>query len=164
MSFSPSATLKPTKLVAHIDDKNLSDFQTLLELSQIRLPTYENTMRLDGQFGNGRRWLMSMKDTWLNKYDWRKTEDRISSFSNYTVPINAQDDDTYTGQFLVLLSENSQAVPFCLLHGWPGSFIGFLSFLDVAKSKYSQKDSPYHFVIPLLPGYVYCSGPSVKKE
>ena len=45
--------------------------------------------------------------------------------------------------------------------------LSFYHFLNVAKSKYSQKDSPYqpyHFIIPSLPRYVFTSGPSVKKE
>jgi microsomal epoxide hydrolase len=150
--------------VAHVDDKKLSDFKTLLELSPIGVPTYENTTRLDGQYGVGRQWLIDMKDTWVNKYDWRKTEDRINSFPNYTVPIKGRDGDTYTVHFLAVLSENPKAVPVCLLHGWPGSFIEFLSFLDVAKSKYSAKDLPYHYIVPSLPGYAYSSGPSVKIE
>ncbi|PVH74729.1 alpha/beta-hydrolase [Cadophora sp. DSE1049] len=164
MSFPPGATLKPTQFVAHIDDKKLSDFRTLLELSPIGPPTYENSTRLDGQYGIGRQWLMDMKDTWLNRYDWRKTEDRINSFPNYTVSIKARDGDVYTVHFLAVLSENPKAAPVCLLHGWPGSFIEFLSFLDMARSKYSPKDLPYHYIVPSLPGYAYSSGPSVKKE
>ena len=159
-----NATLDPIRFTAKVSDKELSDFKTLLELSPIGPETYENTTRLDGQYGVGRQWLIDMKDYWLNKYDWRKTEDHINSFPNYTVSIKARDGDTYTVHFAALFSEKPDAVPVCLLHGWPGSFLEFLHFLNIAKSKYSAKELPYHYIVPSLPGYAYSSGPSVKQE
>ena len=159
-----SATIKPTKFEAHIPDKQLSDFRTLLHLSPIGPETYENTTRADGQYGISRKWLIDSKDYWLNKYDWRKTEDHINSFPNFTVPIKARDGDTYTVHFTALFSEKTDAVPVCLLHGWPGSFLEFLPFLNAAKSKYASKDLPYHYIVPSLPGYAFSSGPSVQQE
>ena len=158
------ATLSPTPFVAHIPDKQLSDFKHLLNLSPIGPETYENTSRADGQYGIGRKWLIEMKDYWLNQYDWRKTEDHINSFPNFTLPIKAKDGNTYTIHFTALFSENPNAIPICLLHGWPGSFLEFLPFLTVAKGKYSPKDLPYHYIVPSLPGYAFSSGPSVTKE
>lgn len=105
-----------------------------------------------------------MKDHWLNKYDWRKTEDHINSFPNFTASIKARDGDTYSVHFAALFSEKPDAVPICLLHGWPGSFLEFLHFLNVARSKYSAQDLPYHYIVPSLPGYTYSSGPSITKE
>lgn len=159
-----SATLKPAKFEAHCPDKQLADFKTLLELSPIAPETYENTTRPDDQYGIKRKWLMEVKDHWLNKYDWRKTEARINSIPNYTVPIKGRDGDTYTVHFAALFSEKPDAVPVCLIHGWPGSFIEFYYYLELAKSKWSAKDLPYHFIVPSMPGYAYSSGPSVKKE
>ena len=78
--FPSNATLKPTTFVTHIPDLQLSNFKTLLRLSPIGPETYENTTRTDGQYGIGRKWLIETKDHWLDKYDWRKTEDHINSF------------------------------------------------------------------------------------
>ena len=165
MSFPPGATLKPTKFVAHIDEKKkLSVFQTLFELSPIEPPMYENTTRLDGQYGIGRQWLMDIERHMAQQIRLEKNGGQNQLFSKIHCSFEARDDATYTVHFLALLSQNPQAVPVCLIHGWPGSFIEFLSFLDVAKSKYSQKYSPYHFIVPSLPGYAYSCGPSVKKE
>ena len=167
MSYSkiPSnAALKPTRLVTHIPDQQLSDFKTLLRLSPIGPETYENTTRTDGQYGIERKWLIETKDYWLNKYDWRKTEDHINSFPNFTVPIKAKDGETYTMHFAALFSDKPDAIPVCLLHGWPGSFLEFLHFLNLVKSKYSPKDLPYHYIVPSLPGYAFSSGPSIHQE
>ena len=159
-----NATLNPSKFKAHIPDKKLSNFETLLRLSPIGPETYENTTRTDGQYGIGRQWLIETKDYWQNKYDWRKTEDRINSFPNFTVPVKARDGDIYPMHFVALFSENPEAVPICLLHGWPGSFLEFLKLLDEVKSKYTPKELPYHFIVPSLPGYTFSAGPSVKDE
>ena len=158
-----NATLNPTKFVAHVRDQKLSDFKTLLGLSPIGPETYENTTRLDGQYGIGRKWLIETKDYWLNEYNWRKTEDHINTFPNFTAPIRARDGETYTVHFAALFSEKTDAVPICLLHGWPGSFLEFLPFLNVVKSKYSPKDLPYHYIVPSLPGYAFSSGPSTQR-
>ena len=158
------ATLRPSKFEAHVSDKQLSDFETLLRLSPIGPATYENTTRTDGQYGIGRQWLIETKDYWQNKYDWRKTEDRINSFPNFTVAVKARDGETYPMHFVALFSENPEAVPICLLHGWPGSFLEFLKLLDEVKSKYVPKELPYHFIVPSLPGYTFSAGPSVKDE
>lgn len=159
-----NATLKPSKFEARVSDKHLSDFETLLRLSPIGPETYENTTRTDGQYGIGRQWLIETKNYWQNKYDWRKTEDRINSFPNFTVPVKARDGDTYSMHFVALFSEDPEAVPICLLHGWPGSFLEFLKLLDEVKSKYKPKELPYHFIVPSLPGYTFSAGPSVKDE
>ena len=162
--FPSNATLKPTRFVTNIPDQQLSDFKTLLRLSPIGPETYENTTRTDGQYGIGRKWLIETKDFWLNQYDWRKTEDHINSFPNFTVPIKAKDGETYTIHFAALFSEKPDAIPICLLHGWPGSFLEFLHFLNAVKGKYSPKDLPYHYIVPSLPGYAFSSGPSIRQE
>ena len=159
-----NATLKPSKFEVHIPDKHLSDFETLLRLSPIGPETYENTTRTDGQYGIGRQWLIETKDYWLSRYDWRETENRINSFPNFTVPVKARDGSTYPIHFVALFSEDPKAVPVCLLHGWPGSFLEFLKLLDEVKSKYALKELPYHFIVPSLPGYTFSAGPSVKDE
>ena len=157
-------TLKLTPFTAHCPDKKLSDFKTLLELSPIAVPTYENTTRTDGQYGVTRKWAQDMKETWLHNYDWRKTEERINGFANFTVPIKAKDGEQFTMHFAALFSERADAVPVCLIHGWPGSFIEFLSFLEEAKKKWSAKDMPYHYIVPSMTGYAYSEGPSIKRE
>lgn len=163
---SPStATLKPSRFEARADDKKLNDFKTLLDLSPIATPTYENTTRKDGQYGVSREWAQHMKDNWLNHYDWRKTEKHINSFNNYTVDIKSKHDETVNVHFIALYSQNPDAVPVALIHGWPGSFLEFLPFLDAAKKKYPDpKDLPYHYIVPSMPGYTYSSGPNVDRE
>jgi Epoxide hydrolase N terminus len=53
----------------------------------------------------------------------RQTEKRINSFPNYTVPIPDQAGQLYNVHFVALFSENPEAIPIVMLHGWPGIII-----------------------------------------
>ncbi|WPH00867.1 Hypothetical protein R9X50_00369800 [Acrodontium crateriforme] len=169
MSFAdvPSrATLKPKPFKAHVSDEELNDFKQLLKLSKIGPKTYENQVadvKDYRGFGLTRDWLVKAKQEWETSYDWRKTEDRINKQPNFTVRF---DDDgfTYDLHFMALFSEKADAVPLLVSHGWPGSFLEFLSVFEVLSEKYTPDTLPFHVVAPSLPGYGYSNGPSIDKD
>ena len=169
MSFSQlpdKATLKPKPFNAHVSDDELSDFKQLVKLSKIGLQTYENTVadvKDFTHFGISRDWLIEAKQLWGSSYEWRKTEERINSFPNFTVPIE-DSGFTFDIHFIGLFSQKQDAAPLLLMHGWPGSFLEFLSSLEVLQKKYKPEDLPFNVVVPSLPGYGYSSGPPTDKN
>lgn len=169
MSFDtiPSkAFLKPQPFNAHVSDEELESFQTLLKHSRIGPKTYENLTTDVKDFtgwGISRQWLDEAKQHWQTKYNWRKTEDRINSYPNFTVPIEDSGFE-FKIHFIALFSEKKDAVPLLLLHGWPGSFLEFLGTLDVLREKYKPEDLPFHVIVPSLPGYGYSNGPPLDKN
>ncbi|KAK4948293.1 hypothetical protein LTR10_012827 [Elasticomyces elasticus] len=169
MSFNsiPSkASLKPRPFTAHVSDEDLESFQTLLRHSRIGPKTYENltaNVKDFTHFGISRQWLEDAKKQWETQYDWRKTEDRINSYPNYTVAIEDSGFD-FEIHFIALFSKKKDAVPLTLLHGWPGSFLEFLGTLDVLREKYTPEDLPFHVIVPSLPGYGYSNGPPLDKD
>lgn len=106
-----------------------------------------------------RDWLINAKEHWLHKFDWRKSEDYINSFPNFTADV--QDDLGYaqTLHFVALFSAQENAIPLVLYHGWPGSFLEFLPMLDLLRKKYTPETLPYHVLVPSITGYAYSSGP-----
>ena len=104
-----------------------------------------------------------MKEYWVSNYDWRKTEDKINTFNNYTVEI---EDKGFKFQihFAALLSKKKDAIPILFSHGWPGSFLEFLGVLDEFRGKYSEDDLPFNIIVPSLPGYGYSNGPPLDKD
>lgn len=163
-----TATLNPKPFKAHVSDQALDDFKQLLKLSKIGPKTYENSIadvKDFTSFGISRDWLAQTKDYWETKYDWRKAEDRINSFPNYTAPIKDDGKDgtgfDFNIHFIALFSQNPSAVPLLLLHGWPGSPLEFLGALKVLSEKYTPETLPFHVVVPSLPGYAYSSGPAL---
>ncbi|KAK5080421.1 hypothetical protein LTR70_008853 [Exophiala xenobiotica] len=159
-SIPSKATLRPETFTAHVSDQELDDFKQLLKLSKLGPKTYENQNNNDERYlGIKREWLADAKSHWETKYDWRRTENRINSFPNFTVKI-----EDINVHFVALFSKKSDAVPLTLLHGWPGSFLEFLGVCDVLKEKYSEDDLPVHIIVPSLPGYGYSSGPPLDRD
>ncbi|RMJ25114.1 epoxide hydrolase [Aspergillus sp. HF37] len=112
----PSTTcIAPTPFRASIPQKQVSELQTLVALSKIASPTYES-VQSDRRFGITTDWLASMKEKWVNDFDWRACEDRINSFPQFTVVV-----EDIKVHFVALFSENEDAVPIVFLHGWPGN-------------------------------------------
>lgn len=163
-----NAILKPQPFRAHVSDESLNDFKQLLKLSKIGPKTYENSIadvKDFTSFGISRDWLAETKAYWETEYDWRKTEDRINSYPNFTVPIeDGQTKFTFDIHFVALFSKKADAVPLLLLHGWPGSPLEFLGVLEVLRTKYTPKTLPFQVVVPSVPGYAYSSGPPLDQN
>lgn len=152
------ASLKLEKFTAHVSDQDLNDFKQILKLSKVGPKTYEN-LQTNRYWGINRQWLVDTKAYWENQYDWRKTEARINAFPNYTVQI-----EEINVHFLAMFSKKQDAVPLLLLHGWPGSFLEFLSVCEIWQKKYKPEDLPFHVIVPSLPGYGYSNGPPLDKD
>ncbi|KAK4981979.1 hypothetical protein LTR50_007860 [Elasticomyces elasticus] len=157
------AKQQPKPFKANIEEEKLSEFKQLLKLSKLGPVTYENQQE-DRRYGVTRQWMKNAKEHWETKFDWRKQEEHINSFPNYTIPIKDDDGHEFTVHFVALFSEKEDAVPIGLYHGWPGSFLEFLTVLELLKSKYSPSDLPYHIIAPSLPGYAYSSSPPLDKD
>ncbi|KAM5380790.1 hypothetical protein ACJZ2D_003314 [Fusarium nematophilum] len=156
MPYTVPEGAKPFTL--RIPDDDCSQLHELIKLSRAGPATWENQHQ-DGRYGVSQQWLLSAKDYWLNKFDWRAQENRINSFPNYK--INIKDD---TGDidlhFIGLFSLKEDAIPIVFLHGWPGSFLEFIPMLELLQKKYDSTSLPYHIIVPSLPGYTLSSGPS----
>jgi hypothetical protein len=61
--------LKLQEFKASIPDRDLKDFETLLNLSKIGPETFENTSG-DAAYGLSHAWVVKAKDRWLNGYNW----------------------------------------------------------------------------------------------
>lgn len=157
------AALDVQPFKAHVDDEKLTQFKQLLKLSPIGPAVFENT-NCERRYGMTREWLINAKEHWLNKYDFRKCEDRINSFPNFKATVKDSQDNDVELQFLALFSEKADAIPIGFYHGWPGSIIEFLDLLDILRNRHTPQDLPYHVIVPSLPGYGYSSGPPLDKD
>jgi pimeloyl-ACP methyl ester carboxylesterase len=102
--------------------------------------------------------MRELADHWLNRYDWRRAEARISSFPHYQTEIDGLDI-----HFIHVRSRQSDALPLIVTHGWPGSFIEQLKIVepltDPTAHGASETDA-FHVVIPSLPGHGYSAKPT----
>ncbi|KAF8324162.1 epoxide hydrolase-like protein [Cantharellus anzutake] len=129
--------------------------KTLIKLGRLAPTTYEGTHPEAG-LGISDEWIKNARETWLSDFDWRAHEKRINSFPNWKVNITDDDGSIYNVHFIGVLSDNANAVPLVLLHGWPGSVFEFLDIISILQ----QSQSPsFHIIAPSLPGYGWTSCP-----
>lgn len=64
-----TAKAAPTPFEISIPKEQLNDLETLIKLSKIAPPTYENS-QTDSRYGVTTSWLVTMRDQWLRSYKW----------------------------------------------------------------------------------------------
>lgn len=153
--------IKPFTL--QTSSETLHDLKTLIKLSKIAVPTFENSSQKDGKYGIDRKWMQRMVEKWT-VFDWSKTEDHLNTFPHFKAAITDDDKTEYEIHFMALFSKKADAVPLIFLHGWPGCFLEFIPILQLLKGKYTPESLPYHIIIPSLPGYAFSSGPPLNRD
>ncbi|MFD2355637.1 epoxide hydrolase family protein [Nonomuraea ferruginea] len=84
---------------------------------------------------------------WRDGFDWRAVEARLNAHPQFVTEIDGQDI-----HFVHVRSDNPDALPLILTHGWPGSFAEYLDAIEPLSRH-------FHLVVPSLPGYGF-SGPT----
>ncbi|WP_327108999.1 epoxide hydrolase family protein [Nonomuraea glycinis] len=84
---------------------------------------------------------------WRDGFDWRAVEARLNAHPQFTTEIDGQ-----RIHFLHVRSQNPDALPLILTHGWPGSIAEYLDAIEPLSQH-------FHLVIPSMPGYGF-SGPT----
>ncbi len=87
---------------------------------------------------------------WRDHYDWRACEEVLNALPQFLVEIDGLDI-----HFIHVQSENPNARPIIMTHGWPGSVLEFMSVMP-------ELSEDYHLVIPSLPGYGFSGKPTKK--
>ncbi|MCV6964971.1 hydrolase [Mycobacterium intermedium] len=98
-------------------------------------------------YGTDQSFLRSVVDHWLHHYDWRRVEAEVNAVGSFVT--------TAAGQrvhFLHARSDEQDAIPLAITHGWPGSVVEFLDVLPQLRQR-------FHVVAVSMPGYGF-SGPT----
>ncbi|KAL8746067.1 MAG: hypothetical protein Q9184_007794 [Pyrenodesmia sp. 2 TL-2023] len=97
--------------------------------------------------------LKGLREEWLNEFDWEKEQTYLNTFNHSTVTIEG-----LTIHFVHKVSQDPDAIPLLLTHGWPGSFMEFLPVIDpltqMAKTS-TGKPVSFNVVVPSLPGIAF---------
>ena len=92
-------------------------------------------------------YLEELCDHWASEYDWRATEARLNALPQFRTEI-----DGLGIHFVQVRSEDPDAIPLVMTHGWPGSIVEFLKVVEPLRED-------FHLVIPSLPGYGFSDKP-----
>lgn len=86
-------------------------------------------------------YLRELTDYWRTSFDWRKQEAELNAHPQFVTEVDGQ-----RVQFTHVRSDDPDALPLLLLHGWPGNA---MEYLDVI----GPLSRDFHLVIPSLPGF-----------
>ena len=112
------------------------------------------------EYGVPADYLRDLAEYWRTTYDWRAQEARLNRYPQFTTTIDGQNI-----HFLHVRSQEPDALPLVLTHGWPGSVAEFLQVIEPLTDPRGHGGDPadaFHLVIPSLPGFGF-SGPTHDK-
>ena len=89
-----------------------------------------------------------LADYWAGEYDWRAREARLNTFEQFVTEVDGLDI-----HFIHQRSDNPDALPLIITHGWPGSVVEFTKVIE-------PLTRDFHVVCPSLPGYGFSGKPT----
>jgi len=146
-----SEAISPFKI--DIPQSQLDDLKA--RLANTRWPEKETVD--DWSQGSPLAAVQDLCDYWQNSYDWRRCEDRLNNFDNFTTEI-----DGLNIHFIHVRSPHKNAMPLLLTHGWPGSVIEFMKVIGPLTNPTEHGGSAedaFDVVIPSLPGFGFSEKP-----
>ena len=109
-------------------------------------------------YGTNLDYMKEISKYWIDKFDWRKTEEKINKFQNFKSSIDGIDI-----HFIHEKGSGTNPKPLLLSHGWPGSIVEFLHIIDqlAHPEKFGGKEEDaFDVVVPSLPGFGFSCRPS----
>ena len=97
------------------------------------------------QYGANLSYIKELAEYWLDKFDWRKAEDKINQYPNYIAEI-----DGIKIHFLHIKGKGKISVPLIITHGWPGSFMEMSKLIDPLTT---DPEFSFDLIIPSIPGF-----------
>jgi pimeloyl-ACP methyl ester carboxylesterase len=102
--------------------------------------------------------LRALARYWETDYDWRKAEAKLNALPQFKTEI-----DGVEIHFIHVKSQQENALPLIMTHGWPGSVIELLEVVgpltDPTAHGGSAKDA-FDLVLPSIPGYGFSGEPT----
>jgi pimeloyl-ACP methyl ester carboxylesterase len=137
------ASINPFRIA--VPDADLADLKE--RLARTRWPEPETVD--DWNQGIPLAYTRELADYWANEYDWRAREAALNRFDHYTTEIDGLDI-----HFIHQRSQQDDAFPLLITHGWPGSIVEFHKVIE------PLTEHGFDVVCPSLPGYGFSGKPS----
>jgi len=137
-----------------ISESQITDLQDRLVRS--RVP--DQLENVSWEYGMDRSYLIELVDYWQNNFDWKLQQDNLNQFDQYKTEIEGLDI-----HFIHQKSDQANAIPLLLVHGWPGSISEFTKIIgpltDPEAHGGNASDS-FHIIAPSLPGFGFSDKPT----
>ena len=149
---APSTLVRPFTVA--ISDSEIEDLKQ--RLAKTRWPDPETVS--DWSQGVRLQNAKSLINYWEREYDWRRFESELNRFPQYLTTIDGLDI-----HFIHVKSENPDAMPLILTHGWPGSIVEFLKLIGPLTDPVAfggKVEDSFDVVVPSLPGFGFTQKPT----
>jgi len=150
----PAATDAIRPFAVRFPEEALVDLRR--RIAATRWPTKETVT--DASQGVQLATLQNLARYWAMEYDWRKVEARLNALPQFITEIDGVDI-----HFIHVRSQEKNALPLIVTHGWPGSIIELLKIIDPLTNPTAHGGSAsdaFDIVIPSLPGYGFSGTPT----
>ena len=114
-----------------------------LRLKQVRWP--DEITDSGWNYGSNLSYMKELTEYWQHTFDWRKIENEINAYPNFTAEING-----HQIHFLHIRGIGKRSVPLIITHGWPGSFLEMMKLIPLLTE---DPDLSFDLVIPSIPGF-----------
>ena len=137
-----------------VADSEINDLQNRLQ--RTRLP--DQLDNVSWEYGTNLSFMNDLVAYWMDEFDWKAQERLLNEFDQYKTEV-----DDLDLHFIHQRSENPDAIPLMLVHGWPGSISEFYKIIKPLTDPVSHggdiSDS-FHIIAPSLPGFAFSEAPS----
>ncbi|MDQ1803370.1 epoxide hydrolase [Chryseobacterium sp. CKR4-1] len=109
----------------------------------------------DWHFGTSEKYLKEITDYWINGYDWKKHQDQLNQYPQYTTDI-----DGIQIHFQYIKGKGSNSIPLLLTHGWPDTFYRFHKIIPLL----TEGEQTFDLIIPSIPGFGFSDKIAISSE
>ena len=143
--------VKPFKV--NIPDQVIKDIHDKVR----KYPWHEMPEEGGWEYGTNLNYMKEISDYWVNKFDWKKYENQINKFPNFTT--NISDIDIH---FIQEKGSGSNPMSLLIMHGWPGSIIEFINIIEKLAHPErfgGNEEDGFDVIVPSLPGFGFSGAP-----
>ncbi|CAJ1437262.1 unnamed protein product [Effrenium voratum] len=129
----------------HVPEEDLADLRE--RLARARLPDQVLGKGPGGAwaYGSDKATVQDYLTYWRDNFDWRQQEAKLNALPHFTMKVRG-----LQTHFIHRRSEDPEAIPLLLVHGWPGSVAEFVKVLPMLR---------FHVVAPSICGYGWSEAP-----
>lgn len=152
----------PTPFTIDVSPRFIDDVRYRVQHARAPIPI--NGLDLAGSDGPTLANFTTLRDYWLDEYDWPTTQAGINErLKQFTTTVKSNDSDYLHSvplHFVHHKSEREDAIPFLFIHGWPGSFLEVENIIDTLTDPPNSSVPAFHVVAPSIPGFGFSPAPT----
>ncbi len=152
LANNDAAPITPFEIA--VPDAAIADLQR--RLRNTRLP--DQIDNSSWEYGTDIAYLTELIEYWQDDFDWREQETQLNQFDQFKTEI-----DGLAMHFIHQRSENPDAIPLMIVHGWPGSISEFTKIIEPLTDPLAHggdSADAFHVIAPSLPGFGFSGIPN----